>query len=72
MRILFLVCLLVCFLGCAIHKYELRPDLNFLTSDNQGLLICRLDAVGGKICERDLRFYGDKVLFVVPSDKWVK
>ena len=57
-------------IGCSVHNYNLRPELNYLIQDNGHILICRVDAQGGKICESTLEFFKDQKLFVVPLKDW--
>ena len=72
MKILFISLVLVFLAGCSMHKYELRPNLQYLEHDSMGFLVCRVDASGGRICDRDLSYFENKRVYLVPENGWVK
>jgi steroid 5-alpha reductase family enzyme len=58
------------FSGCTVHNYNMSPNIYYLTQDNAGISICRVDQQGGTICDRNLDIFKGKKVFVIPENQF--
>lgn len=52
--------LLWLFIGCVGKTNKLISNMGYLEQDNKGIIICRIDETGGKICEYNIDYFERK------------